>query len=96
MSPSRRAPVTERTTTRDGLIQTALHLFHERGYNAASVQDIVSEAGVPKGTFYNYFDSKEALAIEVSDVFYPRLGSMLVSRDRHRRHGGCVSIFTPS
>jgi hypothetical protein len=39
MSPSRRrAPVTERTTTRDGLIQAALHLFHERGYNAASVQ----------------------------------------------------------
>ena len=79
MSPSRRrAGVTEGTTTRDGLIQAALHLFHERGYNAASVQDIVSEAGVPKGTFYNYFDSKEALAIEVSDVFYPRLGSMLV------------------
>ena len=67
--------MTERTTTRDGLIQAALHLFHERGYNAASIQDIVSEAGVPKG---NFFDCKEALAIEVSDVFYPRLGSMLV------------------
>jgi AcrR family transcriptional regulator len=94
MSPSRRrAPVTETTTTRDGLIQTALHLFHERGYNAASVQDIVSEAGVPKG---HVFDCKEALAIEVSDVFHPRLGSTLVSRDRHRRHGGCASIFTPS
>jgi TetR/AcrR family transcriptional repressor of nem operon len=68
--------VTQRTT-REGLIQAAVHLFHERGYNATSVQDIVSEAGVPKGTFYNYFDSKEALAIAASDVFYPRALSLL-------------------
>jgi TetR/AcrR family transcriptional repressor of nem operon len=65
-------------TTREGLIHAAVHLFHERGYNATSVQDIVSEAGVPKGTFYNYFDSKEALAIAASDVSYPRFMSLLV------------------
>jgi TetR/AcrR family transcriptional repressor of nem operon len=69
--------VTQRTT-RESLIQAAVHLFHERGYNATSVQDIVSEAGVPKGTFYNYFDSKEALAIATSDVFHPRFLSLLV------------------
>jgi TetR/AcrR family transcriptional repressor of nem operon len=69
--------VTQRTT-REGLIHAAVHLFHERGYNATSVQDIVSEAGVPKGTFYNYFDSKEALAIAASDVTYPRFMSLLV------------------
>ena len=65
-------------TTRESLIHAAAHLFHERGYNATSVQDIVSAAGVPKGTFYNYFDSKEALAIAVSDVFHPRVLSLLV------------------
>jgi TetR/AcrR family transcriptional repressor of nem operon len=69
--------ITQRTT-RESLIQAAAHLFHERGYNATSVQDIVSEAGVPKGTFYNYFESKEALAIAASDVFHPRVLSMLV------------------
>jgi TetR/AcrR family transcriptional repressor of nem operon len=33
---------------------------------------------VPKGTFYNYFESKEALAIVACDVFYPRFLTMLV------------------
>jgi TetR/AcrR family transcriptional repressor of nem operon len=67
-----------RRPTRDSLIQAAALLFHERGYHATGVQDIVSEAGVPKGTFYNYFESKEALAIAASDVFYGRLLSLLV------------------
>jgi TetR/AcrR family transcriptional repressor of nem operon len=35
------------------------------------VQDIVSAAKIPKGSFYNHFRSKEELAIAASDVFYP-------------------------
>ena len=65
------------TTTRESLIQAAVHFFHERGYHATSVQDIVSEAGV-QGTFYNYFESNEALPIAASDVFDPRFLSVLV------------------
>jgi AcrR family transcriptional regulator len=42
------------------------------------VQDIVSEAGVPTRTFYNYFEGKEALAIAASDVLYARFLSLLV------------------
>ena len=58
-------------STREKLLKAAISLFHEFGYNATSVQDIVSEANVPKGSFYNYFKSKEELAIAASDVFYP-------------------------
>jgi TetR/AcrR family transcriptional repressor of nem operon len=50
--------------TRQRLSESALALFHERGYNGTSVQDIVSHAGAPKGTFYNHFASKEALALD--------------------------------
>jgi TetR/AcrR family transcriptional regulator, transcriptional repressor for nem operon len=57
--------------TREKLLKTAISLFHEFGYNGTSVQDIVSGAKVPKGSFYNYFKSKEELAIAASDVFYP-------------------------
>ena len=41
-----------------------MKLFTERGFNASSVQDIADAAGVPKGSFYNHFKSKEALAAE--------------------------------
>jgi TetR/AcrR family transcriptional repressor of nem operon len=39
--------------------------LHERGFNATSVQDITEAAGVPKGSFYNHFESKEDLGAEV-------------------------------
>jgi TetR/AcrR family transcriptional regulator, transcriptional repressor for nem operon len=42
-----------------------MKLFIERGFHACSVQDITEAAGVPKGSFYNHFKSKEALAAEV-------------------------------
>lgn len=50
------------------LLQTALSLFAERGYENTSVQAITDAIGVAKGTFYHYFDSKEALLNEL--VFY--------------------------
>lgn len=59
-------------SSEEKLLKAAINLFHEFGYNGTSVQDIVSAARVPKGSFYNYFKSKEALAIAASDVFYLR------------------------
>lgn len=52
-----------RKSTREEIVTAALDRFHARGYNAAGVNDITQAAGVPKGSFYNHFDSKEALAI---------------------------------
>jgi TetR/AcrR family transcriptional repressor of nem operon len=49
---------------REQLLSAALATFHERGFNATSVQDITEAAGAPKGSFYNHFESKEALAAE--------------------------------
>ena len=63
--------LTRGDATREKLLKAAIGLFHEFGYNGTSVQDIVSEAKIPKGSFYNYFKSKEELAIAASDVFYP-------------------------
>jgi TetR/AcrR family transcriptional regulator, transcriptional repressor for nem operon len=55
--------------TREKLLHSALSLFHQFGYNGTSVQDIVAEAGVPKGSFYNHFKSKEEIAIAASDFY---------------------------
>jgi TetR/AcrR family transcriptional repressor of nem operon len=54
------------TNLREQLLDSALEVFHTQGYNGSSVDDIVRAAGVPKGSFYNHFESKEALGAEVA------------------------------
>lgn len=43
------------------LLAAARRVFAERGYHNAGVSHIISEAGVARGTFYNYFESKSAV-----------------------------------
>ncbi|MFF4901404.1 TetR family transcriptional regulator C-terminal domain-containing protein [Streptomyces sp. NPDC001068] len=54
-----------RPSVREQLVEAAAECFEERGFNAIGVQEITRAAGVPKGSFYNHFVSKEALALEV-------------------------------
>ncbi|MCX4174525.1 MULTISPECIES: TetR/AcrR family transcriptional regulator [Paraburkholderia] len=54
---------------REKIVSAALECFHELGFSACSVQDIVDRAGVPKGSFYNYFKAKELLAVEALDIY---------------------------
>jgi TetR/AcrR family transcriptional regulator, transcriptional repressor for nem operon len=55
--------------TRAKIIQAAYARFYEFGYNGTSVQDIVDRVGVQKGTFYNYFKSKERLGLEALEYY---------------------------
>src|SRR5258708_19634872 len=52
-------------TTRERLIEIGLKRIHNIGYAATGVTEILDLAGVPKGSFYHYFRSKEAFAQEV-------------------------------
>lgn len=45
--------------TRTKLLDQGVALFMEHGYHGAGLQDILNSVGVPKGSFYNYFGSKE-------------------------------------
>lgn len=49
--------------TRKKIYEAAKSLFSKYGYNAVSIDDIVKEAGVARGSFYVYFLSKEDLSI---------------------------------
>ena len=51
------------------LIECAADLFWRKGYHATAINDILKEAGLPKGSFYFYFDSKKALAAEVVEYY---------------------------
>lgn len=47
------------------IMETALALFANDGYHQTSINKIATTAGISKGLMYNYFDSKEALLMEI-------------------------------
>ena len=55
---------------RDEIIQTAMKLFFEHGYEATSVRMIMDEVGGEIGMFYHYFKSKDALFDAVAQYFF--------------------------
>lgn len=58
--------------SKEHLIECAAQLFLQNGYNSTGINDILSKAGVSKGSFYFYFASKKELAMEVAD-YYSRI-----------------------
>jgi len=52
------------------LLAAGLDLVHARGFSASGVKDITDAAGVPKGSFYAYFPSKEAFAAAILDHYW--------------------------
>ena len=52
-------------TTRERLLDEGILLFTAQGYHATGIQEIVDKTGIPKGSFYNYFKSKEVFGAEV-------------------------------
>ena len=66
--------------TKGRIISAAWKLFYEQGYEETTVEDIVFESGTSKGSFYHYFDGKDALMgtlAYVLDEKYEELKPML-------------------
>ncbi len=79
----------DRTGTRRELVEAAMHLFLERGYQDVTLDQVSAEAGYTKGAFYWYFDSKESLLVEVFDAWarqgVENLSAALRARDSSER-----------
>jgi TetR/AcrR family transcriptional repressor of nem operon len=58
----------KRESKKEHILWSGLEVMKSRGYNGTSVKDIVDAAGVPKGSFYNYFESKESFAIDALEA----------------------------
>ncbi len=54
--------------TRERLFRSALQLFAQKGFEETTVEDITEAADVGKGTFFNYFPSKDHILIAFSDM----------------------------
>ncbi len=59
----------KRTDKRDKLIQVGKQIIVQQGFNAASLNEILTAAGVPKGSFYYYFSSKDDFGLAIIDDF---------------------------
>ncbi len=59
---------TARGETRQRLIDAATRAFVAKSYNAVGLQEILNAAGVPKGSFYHYFRSKEELGLSIIEA----------------------------
>ena len=61
--------------TKANILRAARHLFEEKGFESTSIEEITERADVAKGTFFNYFTSKDSLMTgiseeEVEDILY--------------------------
>lgn len=69
---------------RTAMMQAAVQVFAEKGYQAATIRDIVKEADVAIGTFYFYFPDKETLFVhlyeETADFLVATLGQAAANR----------------
>jgi TetR/AcrR family transcriptional repressor of nem operon len=57
------------------LLEAGLRLFGENGYNGTGIKEIVEAVGVPKGSFYNYFKSKEDFTVDIIGFYSDTLAS---------------------
>lgn len=68
--------------TRTRIMNSAVRLFSNRGFNKASVDDICRKAGISKGAFYHHFESKQALFLALLDNWLTAIDSAIeASRD---------------
>lgn len=60
------------------LLAAGLELVHAQGFSASGVKDITDAAGVPKGSFYAYFPSKEAFAAAILEHYWSDIEARLL------------------
>ena len=65
-------------STRERLVESACYLFWERGFAGTSMADLLAHAKVNSGSFYHFFESKEALLREVLEGYRDALRPMVV------------------
>ncbi len=69
--------------TRQALLRSGMEILTEKGYSATGIDEILRQVGVPKGSFYHYFSSKEdfgiALITNYANFFQHKLEKFLTA-----------------
>ena len=70
-------PRKSQRSTRGKIVAAAWKLFYEQGYEHTSVEDILALSGTSKGTFYHYFEGKDALLGTLSVLFDEKYAELM-------------------
>jgi len=62
---------------RHDILMTGLYLIRRQGYHHTGVSDILKHAGIPKGSFYNFFRSKEDFTLQLMDLYGQSIESIM-------------------
>ena len=69
--------IDDRFETREALVRAGLAMLTEKGFVATGIDEILRQVGVPKGSFYHYFDSKEAFGLAAIEAYGEYFGHKL-------------------
>lgn len=72
-------PRKDSRNTKGRIIESAWELFYEQGYENTTIDDIVEHSETSKGSFYHYFDSKDALLSSLSYLFDNKYDELIPS-----------------
>ena len=92
-----------RNNTKAKIAKVAWRLFHEKGYDATTIDDIIEQSGTSKGSFYHYYSGKDALLATLPEIFDAKYEEAIGTLDTEmNRQSACTIIangstaFTPS
>jgi len=58
-----------KANSKNRILEAGAGIIHLKGYHNTGIQEILQAAGVPKGSFYNYFSNKEDFGLQIIDYF---------------------------
>ena len=67
--------------TKGRIVDAAWSLFYEKGYEGTTIEEIVERSETSKGSFYHYFDSKDALLSSLSYLFDAKYEQLMQDMD---------------
>lgn len=63
---------------RNEIIEKTIYIIYRQGYHGTGIQELADAAGIPKGSFYTYFESKEDYAVQALHFYHQFLKDQLL------------------
>lgn len=71
----------KKESTKNKIARIAWKLFHEKGYENTTIDEIISESGTSKGSFYHYYSGKDELLSALSSIFDAKYEELIQTLD---------------
>ncbi|WP_434309060.1 TetR/AcrR family transcriptional regulator [Hominifimenecus sp. rT4P-3] len=71
----------QKESTKNKIARIAWKLFHEKGYENTTIDEIIAESGTSKGSFYHYYSGKDELLSTLSSIFDAKYEELIQTID---------------